>query len=94
MKITASDVQHLAALSKISLSDVEIMPMAKDLGEILKYVAMLDELNLDGVEPTFQVTGLANAFREDVVAPQVPRENLLALAPEQKDNQVKVPKVL
>jgi aspartyl-tRNA(Asn)/glutamyl-tRNA(Gln) amidotransferase subunit C len=94
MKITASTVRHLATLSKISLSEDEIPAMVKDLTEILKYVEMLDELDTDGVEPTYQVTGLSNVFRDDVVQPQIAREKLLALAPDMKNNQVKVPKVL
>jgi aspartyl-tRNA(Asn)/glutamyl-tRNA(Gln) amidotransferase subunit C len=94
MKITASDVRHLAVLSKISLADDEIEPMAKDLENIVKYIDMLNELNTDGVEPTYQVTGLKNVMRNDNVEPQIAREKLLALAPEQKNNQVKVPKVL
>jgi aspartyl/glutamyl-tRNA(Asn/Gln) amidotransferase C subunit len=46
------------------------------------------------VEPTFQLTGLSNVWRADEITPQLPREKLLALAPEMRDNQVKVPKVL
>ena len=55
---------------------------------------MLDELDTDGVEPTFQLTGLQNVWREDEVKQNLTREQLLALAPESEDNQVKVPKVL
>jgi aspartyl-tRNA(Asn)/glutamyl-tRNA(Gln) amidotransferase subunit C len=94
MKITASDVRRLAILSKISLTDDETEAMTKDLAEIVKYIDMLDELDVAGVEPTYQVTGLANVMRDDVVRPQIAREKLLDLAPEAKNNQVKVPKVL
>ena len=94
MKITASDLRHLAALSKLSLSDAELAKLLPDLQNIIGYIEQLRELNTDGVEPTFQTTGLQNVFREDVVQPQVPRESLLALAPQQENNQVKVPKVL
>jgi len=94
MNVTTKDVRHLAALSNISLSDDEIPALVRDLGNILKYVEMLDELDTDGVEPTYQVTGLANVWRDDAVRPQIAREKLLNLAPATKNNQVKVPKVL
>ena len=56
---------------------------------------MLAELDTTGVEPTYQVNGLQNVFREDVVDQgAVTREALLAIAPDTADNQVKVPKVL
>ena len=55
---------------------------------------MLDELDTSSVEPTFQVTGLQNVMRDDVIEPQLPRESLLALAPDQLGGQIKVPKVL
>lgn len=56
---------------------------------------MLGELNTDGVEPTYQVNGLKNVLRDDVVDQGVvTRGDLLAVAPETLDNQVKVPKVL
>lgn len=94
MSVDKTTVAHLAALSDISLSDDEIEAMTGDLEKIVEYIHQLSELDTTGVEPTYQVTGLTNVWREDVVEPQLPREKLLALAPEQKDNQVKVPKVL
>ncbi|MFZ2560556.1 MAG: Asp-tRNA(Asn)/Glu-tRNA(Gln) amidotransferase subunit GatC [Candidatus Nanoperiomorbaceae bacterium] len=94
MNISEDDVRHLAALSKISLRDDEIAPMQQDLSNILAYVGQLDELDLDNVDPTFQVTNLQNVWRDDTVHPQIPREKLLNLAPEVKNNSVKVPKVL
>ena len=94
VKVDQTVVAYLAALSKISLSDDELSSLTTDLENIIKYIELLGELDTDGVEPTYQVTGLQNVYREDVVMPQVPREKLLALAPDAKNNQVKVPKVL
>jgi len=66
-----------------------------DLGNILGYVELLNNLDTSDVEPTYQVTGLQNVWREDkVINYGVTREELLARAPESVDNQVKVPKVL
>lgn len=93
--ITRDDVLHLAQLSNLQLADDEIDALQQNIGDILGYVAQLGELDTAGVEPTYQVTGLENVWRNDVVVPSdVSRENLLRLAPEQHDGQVKVPKVL
>lgn len=86
---------HLAQLSNLQLADDEIAALQTDLAEILNYVNQLGELDTTGVEPTYQVTDLENVMREDVVVHHAAnREALLATAPEQKDSQIKVPKVL
>lgn len=94
-KITTDDVRQLAQLSSLQMSDGEIESIAADIENILNYISQLNELDTTGVEPTYQVTGLENVWRGDEVdGGDVPREQLLALAAEQSDNQVKVPKVL
>ena len=93
--ISRDDVLHLAQLSNLQLSDDEIQSLQNDLGNILEYVKQLEELDTSGVEPTYQVTDLENVFREDKVAlSDVERNDLLELAPDQAQNQIKVPKVL
>lgn len=92
--ISKEDVAKLATLSNVTLQDDEIDGMTRDLQAILQYIEQLDELNTEAVEPTYQVTGLESVYREDTVETGVSREALLALAPDQKDEQVKVPKVL
>ena len=93
--ITTDNVRALAQLSTIQLSDEEAEALKVDLGNIVTYIDMLGELDTQGVEPTYQVNDQQNVFREDAVAPShVTREDLLAIAPETLDNQVKVPKVL
>lgn len=93
--ISRDDVLHLAQLSNLQLADNEIDALQQNIGDILGYVAQLGELNTTGVEPTYQVTGLENIGRDDtVVASDVTREDLLALAPEHQEGHVKVPKVL
>lgn len=93
--ITTDDVQALARLSSLQLSDSEVADLAADLQNILKYVEQLGQLDTTGVEPTYQVTGLQNVWRDDTAAQSdVSREALLALAPEQADDHVKVPQVL
>lgn len=94
-KISDDDVRGLANLSALLLEENEIAGLRTDLERILDYINKLQELDTDGVEPTYQVTGLANVWRDDIVTDDaVTREQLLALAPETAQNQIKVPKVL
>lgn len=93
--ITTDDVRHLAQLSNLQLSDDEITSLQTDLANILDYINQLNEIDTSGVEPTYQVTGLENVWRDDAVdASTVTREDLLALASDQADNSIKVPQVL
>ena len=93
--ITINDVQRLASLSSLHLSDDEAQALQGDLERIIKYIEQLGELDTTGVVPTYQVTGLENVWRDDSVqTSEVTREELLALAPEQASHSVKVPKVL
>lgn len=93
--ISKDEVVHLASLSNISLTDDEIESLQGDLENILSYVSTLSGINTDGVEPTYQVNGLQNINRPDeVIDYGVSREALLATAPEQANDQIKVPKVI
>lgn len=93
--ISRDDVQHLAQLSSLQLADDEVTNLMESINDILGYVEQLNQLDTAGVEPTYQVTDLENVGRADVVIDYgVSRKQLLALAPAQQDNQVKVPKVL
>ena len=93
--ITNDDVRHLAQLSSLQMSDAEVESLRADIEKIINYINQLDELDTDGVEPTYQVTGLQNIWRDDeIIDSSVSRQQLLALAAEQSDNCVKVPKVL
>lgn len=92
--ISTSDIQHLASLSSLALADDEVDGLRQDLENIIGYIEQLGELDTSGVEPTYQVTGLENVWREDEVQPGIYRDELLELAPEKQNNQVKVPQVL
>ena len=95
MDIKREDIVHLADLSNFSLSDAEIDNLSKNLQDIIKYISQLDELNTDSVEPTYQVFEMENVWRDDeIVEQEANREALLTLTKEEKDNQIKVPKVL
>ena len=92
--ISTSDIQHLASLSSLALTDDEVDGLRQDLENIIGYIKQLGELDTAGVEPTYQVTGLENVWREDEIQPGISAEKLLELAPEKQNNQVKVPQVL
>ena len=92
--ISTSDIQHLASLSSLALTDDETDGLRQDLENIIGYIEQLGGLDVSGVEPTYQVTGLSNVWREDEVQAGIPVEKLLDLAPEKQNNQVKVPQVL
>ncbi len=95
MSITREDVLHLAKLSNISLKEDQIEPLMKDLDGIVNYFSQLDELDTDGVEPTYQCFEMENVWRSDEIEDfEANREDLLALTVESEDNQIKVPKVL
>lgn len=95
MDISDEDVKYLAKLSNFSLSDDEVSSLKQDLSNILTYVKQLDEVDTEGVEPTYQVLDLQNVWQEDVVeTPVVPTESLIALASQTAERQIKVPKVL
>ena len=94
-QISRDDVLHLAQLSSLHLTDSEIDLMQQDISNILGHIDELKKLDTSGVEPTYQVSGLTNVWRDDVVDQSgVTREQLLEMAAEQQDNSIKVPKVL
>ena len=95
MKIKREDILYLAKLSDFSMSDNEIESIGKDLENIISYISELNELDTEGVEPTYQVFEMENVWRDDEIKEQeATREELLALTKEEEDNQIKVPKVL
>ena len=95
MEIKREDILHLADLSELSLSEAEIGTLEKDLQGIINYISQIGELDTSKVEPTYQVFEMENVWRDDEIKEQdATREELLALTKEEKDNQVKVPKVL
>jgi aspartyl-tRNA(Asn)/glutamyl-tRNA(Gln) amidotransferase subunit C len=94
-KLTRDDVLKLAALSKLRLSDEEVEKLRSELSEILDYVDMLNEVDVTGLEPTYQVTGLKNVTRADEVKDYgYDTSELLNNAPAVQDGQFKVKRVL
>lgn len=94
-QISHNDVQHLAQLSSLQLTDDEVSALSIDLQNIVGYIQQLGELDTTGVEPTYQVTDLQNVWREDRVDNYgIDKEVLLSLATSTEAEHLKVPKVL
>lgn len=94
-QISQDDVRHLAQLSNLDLPEEEATSLRGDLERIVGYIEQLSSLDTEGIVPTYQVTGLQNVWRDDVVDNYgINREALLALAPDADQDQIKVPKVL
>ena len=95
MKNTREDILHLAKLSNLTLDDQEVEGLRQDLDNIVGYISQLDELDTENIEPTYQVFEMENVWREDEILPQdASREELIALAPESRQDMIQVPKVL
>lgn len=95
MEVDRESIRHLASLSDFALSDEEIGSLGGDLQNIIKYISQLDELDTENVEPTYQVFEMENVWRADeIVEQEAEREALLAMTKDEKDNQIKIPKVL
>jgi aspartyl-tRNA(Asn)/glutamyl-tRNA(Gln) amidotransferase subunit C len=94
MSISNKDVEHVANLARLNLTDGEKEVFTEQLNAILKYAEKLNELNTDHVEPTSHAIPLANVLRDDEVRPSLPTERVFANAPDEEDGQFKVPAVL
>jgi aspartyl-tRNA(Asn)/glutamyl-tRNA(Gln) amidotransferase subunit C len=89
--IDRDQVLHVARLARLRLTDEELERMPAELSKILEHVERMDELDLEGVEPTSHVVELQNVLREDVPRPSLPRERALEGAPEAADGGFRVP---
>ena len=94
MPITLKDVEYVAGLAKLELTQEEKIRFQKELDNIIKYIDQLNELNTDNVPITSHVIPLKNVLREDKVLPSLAQDKALANAPQKKDGFFKVPKVI
>lgn len=94
MKITESDIQNVASLSRLKIRPHESEKIISQLNEILTYVENLNSIDTTNIEPTTYALPMQNVFREDKVKPSLERELALSNAPQQEDGYFKVPRVL
>ena len=89
--INRDQVLHVAKLARLKLTDDEVDRMAGELSTILAHVETMNELDLEGVEPTSHVVDLTNVLREDVPRPGLGREQALEQAPDAAEGGFRVP---
>jgi len=94
VKITVNEVEYVAKLARLKLSDQEKVLFTQQLDNILQYMDKLNELDTKDIPPTSHVLPLENVMREDEVRPSYPPEELLANAPDREDTFFAVPKVI
>jgi aspartyl-tRNA(Asn)/glutamyl-tRNA(Gln) amidotransferase subunit C len=95
MSIKREEILHLLEMSGLSLSDVELDNLEVDLGNIIGYISQLNELDTEGIEPTYQVFEMQNVWREDEIEEfEAERDDLLKLSAETLESQIKVPRIL
>lgn len=90
MALTSAEVAHVARLARLSLDADELERMRGQLSTILAYIELLQEVDVTGVAPTSQVTGLATIMRPDAVTEGLRREEVLANAPDTREGMFRV----
>jgi aspartyl-tRNA(Asn)/glutamyl-tRNA(Gln) amidotransferase subunit C len=93
-KLSKEDVLKLARLSKLELTQAQLERFPRELEEIVEYVEQLQSVDVVGLEPTNQVTGLTNVMREDELADYASPDDLLKNSPAREGNLIKVRRVL
>jgi len=94
MKITLQEVEHVARLARLALSEEEKEQMRSQLDRILAYMEKLNQLDATGVEPTSHVIPMTNVLRDDVLAPSLDREEALRNAPDRQEGFFRVPRII
>jgi aspartyl-tRNA(Asn)/glutamyl-tRNA(Gln) amidotransferase subunit C len=94
MRLTREEVEYVATLARLGLSDSEIARLQDQLSSILEHIAAIDRLDTDAIPPTAQVTTMTNVMRPDVVTSSLPREAVLENAPRQSDGFFEVHAIL
>ena len=93
-RISSADVEHVARLARLALSEGEIERFTEQLGVILEHADDVAALDLSGVAPTAHPLPLVNVLRDDEVRRTLDRDEILAAAPEAEDGRFRVPRIL
>ena len=91
--ITVKDVEHVAKLARLELTEEEITKYSEQLGNILTYVEQMKEVDTTGIEPMPHAIPVTNVMREDVVKYEQTKEELMKNAPYEEDGFFRVPKI-
>ena len=93
-RISAAVVEKVARLARLALTPEEIERTTAQLAGMLEHFADIDALQLDEVEPMAQPYPLENVFRDDLIAPGLDRDEVLAAAPAAEDGRFRVPPII
>jgi aspartyl-tRNA(Asn)/glutamyl-tRNA(Gln) amidotransferase subunit C len=94
MKISREEVEHVAHLARLHLSENELQKMTEQLDTILSYVQKLEELNTENLPPTTHAFSVSNAFRQDEVQASLSQQEALACSPQHTEEFFQVPRVI
>jgi len=92
--ISREEVQHVARLARLHLTDDELERMREQLDAILAYIDKLRQLDVDGVEPTSHAVPLMDVMRDDALGPCLTQDEALANAPDRADEFFRVPRII
>ena len=92
--LSKKDVEHVAWLAHIELSDHEKELFTEQFNDILDYFKKIDEVDTEGVEPTYHVLDLENVSRKDEVIPSLSTEEALKIAPRKEKKFYKAPRIV
>jgi aspartyl-tRNA(Asn)/glutamyl-tRNA(Gln) amidotransferase subunit C len=94
LRLTSDEVQHIAALARVAMTDDEIERMRDEMSNILDHFDVLQQVDTTGAEPTGHSAGLESVMRDDVAGTSSPRDDILANAPRSEDGFIRVRAVL
>lgn len=94
MSITGKEVEHIATLSRLTLTEEDKVNYTETLGKILDFATQLQTLDVTNVEPTTHSLPLKNVLRDDVARQWLSQEEALSSAPDQENGQFRVPAVM
>lgn len=92
--ISKEQIDHIAWLARIELTEDEKKAFTKQLNEILDYFKKIDAIDTSNIEPTFHVIDLVNVLRDDKVEPSLSKTDALKNAPQKEGSFIKAPKIL
>ena len=93
-KLTKQEVEYIANLARLNLTEEEKKQYGEQLSSILDYVEKMNEVDTKDIEPTSQITGLKNVMRKDTISESGINEELIGCAPAKLGSQIEVPKIL
>jgi aspartyl-tRNA(Asn)/glutamyl-tRNA(Gln) amidotransferase subunit C len=93
-KITNEQIEHIASLAKIELTEEEKKQFTKQLNEILDFFKKVDEINTENIPPTYRVIDATNVFRNDEVKPSMPIKKVFMNTTKRDKTNFKAPRIL